>query len=89
MKEWWSANLIHNPTQQAVESQVPLLWHFHEGLKRTYYQESVVWGVLFKLFWIFEYITAGLFARPLSADFPDVKNSWWLVDETGIYSMKD
>ena len=29
--------------------------------------------VLINLFWTFEYITSGLFAGPLSANFPDVK----------------
>ena len=30
------------------------------------------WGALLNLFWIFEYVTSELFARPLSADFTDV-----------------
>ena len=34
---------------------------------------GVVWGALTDLFWIFEYITTGLFAVPLSTDCPDVK----------------
>ena len=29
-------------------------------------------GTLLNLFWIFEYITAGLFAGPLNANCPDV-----------------
>ena len=28
---------------------------------------------MLNLFWIFEYVTSGLFAGPLSADYPDVK----------------
>ena len=34
---------------------------------------GVAYGALLNLFWIFEYITTGPFAGPLSADFPDVK----------------
>ena len=30
-------------------------------------------GALLNLFWIFEYVTGGPFAGPLSADFPDVE----------------
>ena len=30
-------------------------------------------GALLNLFWIFEYVSVGPFAGPLSADFPDVK----------------
>ena len=33
---------------------------------------GVSWGALLNLFWIFEYVTSGLFAGPLSADCPDV-----------------
>ena len=31
------------------------------------------WGALLKLFWIFEYLTWGPFAGPLSDAFPDVE----------------
>ena len=34
---------------------------------------GVSWGALLNLFWIFEYVTAGLFAGPLSANWRDVK----------------
>ena len=34
---------------------------------------GVSYGALLKLFWIFEYLTWGLFAGPLSADFRDVE----------------
>ena len=34
---------------------------------------GVSYGALLNLFWIFEYVTAGPFAGPLGANFPDVK----------------
>ena len=34
---------------------------------------GVAYGALLYLFWISEYITAGPFAGPLSANFPDVE----------------
>ena len=34
---------------------------------------SVSYGALLNLFWIFEYLTWGLFAGPLSGDFRDVE----------------
>ena len=34
---------------------------------------GVSYGGLLNLFWIFEYVTAGLFGGPLSVDFTDVK----------------
>ena len=34
---------------------------------------GVSWDGLLNLFWIFEYLTSGPFAGPLSADCPDVE----------------
>ena len=34
---------------------------------------GVSWGALLNLFWIFEYVTSGLYAGPLSVNFTDVQ----------------
>ena len=45
---------------------------------------GVFWGTLLNLFWIFEYLTAGSFGQPLSANFTDVKKVHLRFSATSI-----